>query len=377
MHIAIVSRYARIGDGQGRANFEIALRAVNRGHRVTLLADQVDERLVAAGAQWVPIQPRNRKVDLVYGLESIALANRALQSLPQRPDIVHGYGWTLDGPHDINTAQFVHTAWRRHPVHPSRANRGAYAAYQWTYSALNGWGERRAFRNARHVVAASSTVRRELVELVGLPESKVDVVLNGVDTSQFRPGDADRAALGLPEGVPLGLFTGDIRTGRKNLDTVLMALAKVPDMHLAVVGRLEGSPFPEMARRLDIERRVHFLDFRTDVADIMRACDLFVFPSRYEACALVLLEALASGLPVVTAETTGGAEVVTDDCGIRIPDTEDAVALAGALSQMVSSAEGRQAMAAAARKQALRFTWDAIADQYLAIYERLGTREAR
>ncbi len=372
MHIAIVSRYARPGDGQGRANFEIAMRAVSRGFQVSLLADQVDARLVDAGAQWIPIQPRNRGVDLAYGLESIALANRALRSLPRRPDIVHGYGWTLDGPHDINTAQFVHSAWRRHPVHPSRANKGAYAAYQWSYSALNAWGERRTFHNARRVVAASSTVRRELVEIVGLAPDKVDVVLNGVDIEQFHPGESDRAQWGLPQDVPLGLFTGDIRTGRKNLDSVLKALVDVPEMHLAVVGRLAGSPFPEMARSLSVDSRVHFLDFRKDIADIMRACDFFVFPSRYEACALVLLEALASGLPVVTAETTGGAEVVVDGCGIRIGDTEDIGALARAMRTVAQDRDTRKSMSASARKQALGYTWDIIADQYLAHYEQLG-----
>ena len=372
MHIAIVSRYARPGDGQGRANFEIASRAVSVGHSVTLLADQVDPRLVEKGAEWIRIQPRHRGVDLAYGLESIALANRALRALPRRPDIVHGYGWTLDGPHDINTAQFVHSAWRRHPVHPSRANRGAYAAYQWSYSALNAWGERRAFRNARRVVAASSTVRRELVEIVGLAPETVDVVLNGVDVEQFHPGDVDRGRWNLPLGATLALFAGDIRTGRKNLDSVLKALARVPDLHLAVVGRLAGSPFPALAQSLGVESRVHFLDFRTDIAEIMRACDFFVFPSRYEACALVLLEAMASGLPVVTAETTGGAEVVVDGCGIRIPDTEDVSALAGAMSAVASDPSKRRAMAAAARQQALAHTWDVIVDQYLAHYESLG-----
>lgn len=373
MHIAIVSRYARPGDGQGRANFEIAMRAVSRGFQVSLLADQVDSRLVEAGAQWIPIQPRNRGVDLVYGLESIASANRALRALPRRPDIVHGYGWTLDGRHDINTAQFVHSAWRRHPVHPSRANRGAYAAYQWSYSALNAWGERKAFHNARRVIAASSTVRRELIEIVGLAPEKVGLVLNGVDVEQFYPGESDRSPLGLPADVPLGLFTGDIRTGRKNLDSVLKALVDVPEMHLAVVGRLAGSPFPELARTLGVDARVHFLDFRKDIADIMRACDFFVFPSRYEACALVLLEALASGLPVVTAETTGGAEVVVDGCGIRIPDTEDISELASAMRAVATDPAGRRTMSEVARKQSLGYTWDVIADQYLAEYDQLGT----
>lgn len=369
MHIAIVSRYARPGDGQGRANYEIALRALGRGHRVTLLADQVDPLLTERGAVWVPIQPRFRGNDLAYGLESIARATAALRPLRASCDIVHGYGWTLEGPHDVNTAQFVHSAWRRQKMHPSRTNRGPYAAYQWLYSALNAWGERRAFSRSRLVVGASSTIRRELTAFAGVPDSRVRVVLNGVDTALYHPGPADRAALGLPVGVPLALFAGDIRTGRKNLDTVLAALARVPGLHLAVVGRKAGSPFPELAARLGVADRTHFLDFRRDMPDLMRAADFFVFPSRYEACALVLIEALGSGLPIVTAETTGGAEAVGDDSGIRIADPEDVDALATAMGALANDPGRRREMGAAARQTALGLTWDHIGDAYLAIYE--------
>jgi glycosyltransferase involved in cell wall biosynthesis len=368
MRIAIVSRYARRGDGQGRANYEIVLHALARGHQVDLYADEVDPLILERGGRWIPIKPRVRGNDLLYGLEAIQKATRTLRSAP-RYDVVHGYGWTLEGAHQINTAQFVHSAWRLQKMHPARTNRNAYGLYQWSYSALNAWGERRAFHNARIVVGASSTIRQELTQTVGLPEAKVRVVLNGVDTQEYRPGAVDRAALGLPENKTLALFAGDIRTGRKNLDTVLKALADAPGIHLAVVGRKEGSPFPALAEQLGVAERVHFLDFRRDMPDLMRAADMFVFPSRYEACALVLIEALGSGLPVITAQTTGGAEAVGDGCGIRLPDPEDAPALAAAMRALASDPERRRAMSEAARQVALGLTWEHIGAAYLKLYE--------
>jgi glycosyltransferase involved in cell wall biosynthesis len=368
MRIAIVSRYARKGDGQGRANREIALAAINAGHSVDLYADQVDKDILDVGAKWIPVQPKTRSNDLAYGLQSIATANRALAGKRSNYDVIHGYGWTLDGSHHINTAQFVHTAWLRHSMHPSRMTSGPYALYQRLYTTLNAWGERKAFRDARRVIGASSTIRQELTTLCGVADAKVGVVLNGVDLDEFYPGTEDRKSLGLPEDVFLALFAGDIRTGRKNLDTVLKALVKLPDVHLAVAGRVAGSPWPALAADLGLSNRVHFLDFRTDLSRLMRASDCFVFPSRYEACALVLVEALARGLPVITAKTTGGSEAVGPGAGVVIDNTESVEELSAALQDVSARADLLPSRRQAARQCALPLTWANIGAAYIEHY---------
>jgi glycosyltransferase involved in cell wall biosynthesis len=176
----------------------------------------------------------------------------------------------------------------------------------------------------------------------------------------------------LPEGVSLALFAGDIRSNRKNLDTVLHALVQVPNLHLAVLGNTQGSPYPELAEKLELSTRVHFLGFRRDVAQIMKAVDLFVFPSRYEACTLVLLEALASGLPVITAATAGGAEIVTPDCGVVLSDSEDVKGLAEALTMLESNPDQRHQMAGTARAVAEQHSWVSKAQNYVDLLEELS-----
>ncbi|MEI6432492.1 MAG: glycosyltransferase family 4 protein, partial [bacterium] len=208
---------------------------------------------------------------------------------------------------------------------------------------------------------------------LGFPPDRMRVILNGADPAEFHPGKEDRAALGLPENVPLALFAGDIRTGRKNLDTTLAALAKSPNLHLAVVGKKEGSPFPALAEKLGVAERTHFLDFRRDIAQIMRACDFFVFPSRYEACALVLVEAISSGLPVITAKTTGGSEVISEASGILLNDPNDAEALATAMNRLVGDRDLRQAMSMAAAESSSRYTWDKIAGAYYGLYRETAS----
>lgn len=372
MRIAVVTHNVVRGDGQGRANLEIVRYARQQGAKLTLISDRVDDEVLQEGVEWIKIQPKIRSNWLMHGMEFLRRANPLVNRMRGEFDIIHAYGGCLTVPHTVNTSQFVHSAWLKNAMHPARTTSGFYALYQQTYSRHNAAMERKAYHNARFVVPASNTVRRELHEELGVPESKMRVILNGAEPSEFHPGTEDRAALGLPVGVPLALFAGDLRTGRKNLDSVLKALVDVPGLHLAIVGKKAESPFPALAEQLGVADRAHFLDFRRDISAIMRACDFFVFPSRYEACALVLVEALSSGLPIITAETTGGAEVVTPETGIRLKDTEDVAALAAAMREFTASPERLKQMSRAAHADSAQYTWEKIASAYYGLYQELA-----
>lgn len=379
MKLAIVTHNIVKGDGQGRANYEIARHALQKGHEVTLIANRVDPLLTEMGAVWKPIHPKFlSKIDLFLCFEFARRADRLLAAIPEleRADVIHGYGHTLTFPHHINTSQFVHNAWLHSPVHSSKLNHNINGVYQWVFSALNARLEKVSYRRAKRVVAASHTVYQELQD-IGIAKDRLSVVLNGVDLSEFHPADPkpDRASLGLPgDNTPLAVFVGDIRSPRKNLESVLRALVNIPNLNLAVVGSVEGSPYPKMAKDLGIADKVFFLDFRRDVAQILRACDFFVFPSRYEACALVILEAIASGLPVITAVTTGGSEVLTPECGILLSQSDDLEALTKAMRDLAGDPERRRSMSRAAWERAQLYTWDKIAAQYLDLYLEVSRR---
>lgn len=371
MRLCIVTHNVIRTDGQGRVNLEIARYALAQGIRIWLIADTVDPDLIAMGAQWLPAKPHFGRVNLFKVARFVSIADKQLQALGNDIDIIHANGNVLNRPHHINTAHFVHGAWLRSPVHTARLRHDWYGAYQWFYTYCNARWERRAYRQARLVVAVSQKVRGELVQ-IGVPAERIRVILNGVDPHEFRPGPADRRALGLAEGVPLALFAGDIRTPLKNLDTVLHALQQVPDLHLAVAGATAGSAFPQLAASLGLAGRVTFLGFRADMPELMRAVDLFVFPSRFDSCPLVLLEAMASGLPIVTASTVGASELVSSGCGIVVPEPDDRAALAQALRKLAGDAAERGKMGAAARAIAERHGWQAMARSYVQLYQELA-----
>jgi glycosyltransferase involved in cell wall biosynthesis len=100
----------------------------------------------------------------------------------------------------------------------------------------------------------------------------------------------------------------------------------------------------------------------------MRSVDVFLFPSRYEPLGLVLLEAMASGLPIITARTAGGAELLAGG-GRVLDDPDDAVMLAAWMSELAGDAGLRQRLGAAAREAAAPYSWRNMTDKYLRLYE--------
>jgi len=366
MRMGIVTRRVGRNDGQGRVNMEVARAALRRGWSVRLFCEDADAELLQAGAELIRLPPPAFLPSRL--LRDQLFAWRTARDLAGC-DAVLGNGFSTWAPVHVNAVHFVHGAWLASPHHPWRQHRDARSLYARLYAGANARLERGAFRRSRKIVAVSAKLRGELVAR-GVPEARIETILNGVDTAEYAPGETDRAALGLPACVPLALFAGDLRTGRKNLSGVLRALARGPRaLHLAVAGRHEGTPWPAMAAELGLADRVTFLGFRRDMPALMRAADLFVFPSRYEACSLVLLEALASGTPVITAASAGGAEIVTPDVGIVLPDSEDIGGLAAAMNALVQDTPRRLAMRQAARKRALSHGWDAMAGRYLDLLE--------
>jgi glycosyltransferase involved in cell wall biosynthesis len=367
--LAFVSHRFQRNDGQGRVNYEIVRAALEYGYEVTILAAHCAEEIANhPRARFIPVGRESLPTELLRNLAFARSSARWLRRHRQELDLIQGNGFVTWEDCDIVAAHFIHAGWRKSPYYPF-TGLSPYSLYQRLYTFLNIRWEKRAFLRASRVIAVSHGIVREL-ESMGVAAERIEVIYNGVDTEQFSPGTPDRDSFGLPANVPLALFVGDIRTTRKNLDTVLRALQQTPEIRLAVAGSVKDSPFPALARELGVSDRVFFLNKVSRIPSLMRSVDFFVFPSRYEAHPLVVLEAMASGLPAIVSGNFG-AEGFLGDGGHILKDPNDVAALATVMNEWMQAPERRRAMALAGRERALQMQWSKMALAYLEVYENL------
>lgn len=380
MKLCIVTHSVIKGDGQGRVNYEVTQEALERGHQVTLVASRIAPELQENDrVNWVPVLVKGLPSELLRNLLFAWKSSNWLQKNRSQLDLVKANGAITWAKGEVNAVHFVHSSWLKFATKKNEGSSNKklvnprqifYNFYQWFYTALNSLWEKKAFQEAQAVVAVSNKVGEDLLE-IGVPAESIRVIANGVDLQEFAPGNCDRQVWNLPQEVPLALFAGDIRIQRKNLDTVLHALVKVPDLHLAVAGITEGSPYLELAVFLGLAKRVHFLGHRRDVPQLMKAVDFLVFPSRYEPFGLVVIEAMATGIPVITASSTGAADLVKPEAGIVISDADDVEALASSLQVLTSNPELRNKMGQAARVIAEQHSWKLMAQNYVDLFEEI------
>ncbi|TAJ07486.1 MAG: glycosyltransferase family 1 protein [Planctomycetota bacterium] len=247
--------------------------------------------------------------------------------------------------------------------------------------------ERRALAPGayRLAICNSDMVRRDLLARYGGDPARVEVVHNGVDLTRFAPtrratdGAAVRAELGLADADPLVLFVGS-GFGRKGLDLLLQATvalrAVAPRARVLVVGGDAQRPhYERMASELGVADAVVFTGERRDVERYHAAADLFCLPTRYDAFANATLEALASGVPVVTSDANGAAEVVDANCG-SVVRAGSAPELAHELVAWLP-AERRAAAAKAARTSAASRSVAAMAARTRELFDRVAEEKRK
>lgn len=254
-----------------------------------------------------------------------------------------------------------------------------------------GWGLMLGYRLTNrlvdHMTIVSEAAAERFVRDRIVPRELLTVVPNGVDTDRIAavmPGAREelRRSLGV-EGRFVWLAVGRFEIA-KDYPNMLRAFARVraqqPESVLLLVGK--GSLQPEteaQAAGLDLGTAVRFLGVRSDVPVVMSAADGYVMSSAWEGMPMVLLEAAAAGLPIVTTEVGGNREVVVDgDTGFLVPPRDDAALAAamlrlGRLDPAARRAMGQRGRAHVRADYGLR----RVADRWEAIYRDVLARKGR
>ena len=243
--------------------------------------------------------------------------------------------------------------------------------------------ERRIFAldTARHVVAISARGKSEISDLHGTPADRITVVYNGVDLDRFHPDNrarwrsATRSALGIPSEAWLVAFVGS-GFERKGLGPLLDAMARLGDRRaqVLVAGKGRSERYREAIGRLGLASAVTWTAPRPDVERIYAAADVVALPAMYEPFGNVHLEALASGVPVLTSAAAGGAEVVQDGVSGAVVAASRPDDIARGLRAIRDGDAPR--LAQAARRAAEPFTYAAQVEGFEKLYRALGVRGA-
>lgn len=215
------------------------------------------------------------------------------------------------------------------------------------------------------VLCLSNYIKGFVTKHYPMLSDRLETLFNAVDLAHFSPG---HQATSKPTAL---IIANDFE--RKGLGTALRALALVGSecLNLQVVGKEPAGRFATLAADLKISNAVNFLGPSTDPRSRYAAADFFVLPTRHDPCSLVVLEALAMGLPVISTRFNGACEIMTDGIhGFVLNEPDDVDALAEAMRKMLDP-ERRAAMSRACLELRPQLSYEHHLDRLEEIYQRV------
>jgi UDP-glucose:(heptosyl)LPS alpha-1,3-glucosyltransferase len=328
--------------GVERVMLECANFLAARGHETHALASEWDAAALRADVVRHPVPSRRLPNALQLPL-FVRDCRAKIRALAPPPDVVASFG-IASPPDSVVWMTSVHAAWieisqrsrpfwgrckqRLNPFHPVVLNM-----------------ERRLLgeRRYRKVIALTEQVRSDVLRIYNVPESDVLVVPNGYAAAEFNPAksnanrDRMRKKLGYAPTDKVVIFVAN-ELQRKGFTPLLRAVASLrdPRIHLLAVGRLDPGECGSVIASLGMSERVKFTGPSNEVADYYAAADVFALPTQYEAWGLVIVEAMASGLRVLTSRLAGAAVTVDEgQTGQLLDDPADVTEIAEKLRRLL------------------------------------------
>lgn len=344
--------------GQEIRILEEARELIARGHEVHLLcprAARIFEEAPRFGVPATALPIGRKKLTGIFSLRRWLLEHR--------PDVINT--------HSSTDAWLAALACLLIPVAPPIVRTRHISA-----AVPNNFTTRWLYAHAtRYIVTTGESLRHQLVVQNGFPADKIASVPTGIDPERYTPGDKTAIRgllvdLGVPASAPLLVIVATLRSWKGHL-YLLEALAALPDAHLAIVG--DGPYRPSIEQKLSelgLAGRVTLAGQQRDVTPWLQAADLFVLPSyANEGVPQAILQAMMSGLPVVSTTVGAIAEAVEDGSTGYLVAPRDADALRDALASLLAAPEQAAVMGVAGRERAIAcFSREGMLDRMEAIF---------
>ena len=372
--IRLVYPYFNKAGGVERYVVELAHALDQKNHQIEIVCSEYDQNIIGSLNVKKIFQCKLGAVlRLISFLLSDAVTSRPPDSLTHtqgtnsvRADIVHAQSchkaWFLESLKQLKPFSWT---WIRKLINPIHYAVIVIETIQYSW------------RRPRAIIAISQIVKEQIIDYFNTPDELIHVIYSGVNCEEFTPSNNEtrqqsRKSYGLTNDQIVLCFAGH-EFRRKNLKTVIEALSLIEDDRyiLLVAGKDDTSSFEKIAKDNGVGDRVRFLGAVTDLANLFRASDVFVFPTSHDAFGLVITEAMAAGLPVITGPDAGAAELIeSGKNGIVMQNIYDATELTNHIKSL-SHQQFSSSLSKAARKTAEEHTWCVVGDQISNLYSKL------
>ena len=364
MRVAFVVPSLGLREGQGGADLELLRRVARAGHDVDVFAANAPD--LVRTLRGVRLRKTPRLPAWQLGNQLLSLGSTTARMRRRRYDLIHADAGVTMAPADVLVVHTVTARWLDLPetVWREPGPRGAHEAFATRFKARL---ELKQAQRAR-LVAANSQMTKDDLAARGVDPARIEVLPFGVDAERFRPPDPDeraraRASFRLEPDAFVALFVG-AHGPRKGLPEALEAFEGSPDT-LLIAGEHRSGRWAQRAR--DRKLNAVMPGKIPDILPAYWAADVLLYPSRYDAFGMAVLEAMACGLPVIVSSAAGAHEIV-GDAGIVLNDVDPA-AIRAALDR-VRDDPWRSEMGARGRAIALNRTWDETGAMLLNLYSR-------
>ncbi|MCC6138622.1 MAG: glycosyltransferase, partial [Bdellovibrionaceae bacterium] len=290
---------------------------------------------------------------------------------------------------DVIQVQFVHKSWYEIQDKLKDQSLPSDTLLRNNYEALlkkcNLLHEKLIYTNNKKYIAISHSVKKDLMTHYNIKSENISVIYHGVNASEFRSASSSesqftrrriRQEQNISDDACVLLTVGALNE-RKGIHTILKVLKELvsndfKSVVLLAVGAGDPQHLMNQAQTLGIASHIHLVSAQKDIAPFYQASDIFFFPSLYEPFGLVILEAMASGLPVLTSSVSGAAELITPNIdGIVFSPECSTRDLASEISSLAKDPQKLKSLGAKAHSSSQEWTWDSVAKNYMDFYKAL------